>query len=442
MSRARGGQLPQPPDPVGPGGRREGARRVDRARPVRVLVCATVLIASMTGCATAMPTGTGPAAGVPSGQIATAGLPSTAEVLAIAGAVVAGHQSQLDRLGAEVTSPARVVSDPVGRPDGTVVVRVSWGYRIGGFDTVDRTVPTELTLARAGGPEPARNTDTIGSGEPAGTAVPSTSITAGTWHLVHQDDTIDRVPLYALTGLISVQSAGVLVVGTVDAGRLTAIRDDALAARAQVAQWWTPVPPVVVVVPATHDEAVSLMARGSGMTGDVAAITDGPIPAGADSVILDPDGFGQLTDVGRAVVLTHEISHVAVRRSCPGGCIGVPVWLREGYADLVGFSAAPPGQNDRHSIAATLLARLRSGTWTPRLPTDADFAADPATVDSAYLASWLLLARLDDRFGADAVRRFYLSAAQVGTDRAFEQVLGTTGQAVVADWSDYVRSLS
>ncbi len=104
--------------------------------------------------------------------------------------------------------------------------------------------------------------------------------------------------------------------------------------------------------------------------GTVAATTDGPVGADGratgDRVVLDPDARRRLTPAGRDVVLTHELTHVAVRATVPGAA---PTWLAEGYADHVGYARADVPDT---ALLAPLASAVRAGTAPTRLPTAAD----------------------------------------------------------------------
>ena len=201
--------------------------------------------------------------------------------------------------------------------------------------------------------------------------------------------------------------------------------------------------PAVVIVSATAEQSGRLLgaavapslSAGPGQAvsdGQLAATTHGDrapaSPALADRVILDPVGLAQLTAAGRRVVLTHELTHVAVRAST---LHDVPLWLSEGFAEWVAFRAE---RLDPRVVAARLLDRVRRSGAPTSLPSPADFAGatgDPAT---AYQASWLAAARIAADAGESGlVRIVHLmggvvgevpsSAPPVALDRALRIVL-------------------
>ena len=98
---------------------------------------------------------------------------------------------------------------------------------------------------------------------------------------------------------------------------------------------------VVALAPATEQKAEELVGDVRNL-GDIAALAtvtgDGGDPkAGADRIVITPSAFGRLNALGRHVVLTHELLHVAM-----GGARDshTPMWLIEGLADYVGYKGA------------------------------------------------------------------------------------------------------
>jgi len=219
----------------------------------------------------------------------------------------------------------------------------------------------------------------------------------------------------------------------------------------------------VVVVPRTR----ALMARALGRADDdgldqVAAVTSGeldraseagppssaplPRPGGvADRVVLNPDPFARLTEVGRRVVLTHELTHVATRASARPA---VPLWVEEGFANYVAYrtSRLAPAV-----VASDVLPAVRSGTAPEHLPVAADFDPSSGPIAAAYADAWLAF-DLMSRGGASRPLDFYRHAAGRGggADRsaddlvtaAFRDVLGTTQEQFEANWRAYRAQLA
>jgi hypothetical protein len=197
-------------------------------------------------------------------------------------------------------------------------------------------------------------------------------------------------------------------------------RADAAAERVQAVLGGAAVT-AVVLVPATAAEAARLV--GAAALDGLAAVADG------GRVIVVPDAFDRLTPVGRDVVLTHELTHVAA------GTGGLPVWLYEGFADYVAYrDAGLPVP----VAAAELAAEVRSGRAPHELPGDAAFAPGAARLAAAYQEAWLACRFLAERFGEARLVRLYRDARDVGAGRALAW-LGLAPGTLTARWRAYVR---
>jgi hypothetical protein len=220
---------------------------------------------------------------------------------------------------------------------------------------------------------------------------------------------------------------------------------------------------VVLLTPATAAQFAALLGRrGDQGLDQVAAVTVGSTVsgtrAGGDRVVINPSTFGALQPDGRRVVITHELTHVAIRSSTTRPA---PLWLSEGMADYVGYLGLGL---PRSRVAAPWLAEVRAGTSPRRLPSDADFDPARTRIAPAYAAAWLACSRLADRYGQARLIAFYRAVAGAGAqagsppgaasarsgapgpaaaaDRAFGSVLGTTEQAFVASWASYAARLA
>ena len=185
----------------------------------------------------------------------------------------------------------------------------------------------------------------------------------------------------------------------------------------------------------------------------MAAITQGVVDQGqraqGDRVVINPKAFTALQSLGRRVVITHELTHVAARSSTTRP---VPIWLSEGMADYVGYSGLGL---PRTRVAAELLVLVRQGKGPKALPTEADF--DPAKTKIApfYSASWLAVSRLVDLYGQSRVVAFYRSiAGELNVDQAvesdsdaiaalaFPKSFGVSETAFVTGWRRYLATLA
>lgn len=330
------------------------------------------------------------------------------------------------RLGA-----VRETTAPVPAPAGTSVewdVRVSLSYRIRGFDTASRAFDIDLTLkADPAVPERPQITASAPSGRPQ------------PWDL--EGLKVRRTP-----------TALVLAVG--DVSRVDEISRRARTAATRVATVWGSARPAVWIAPASDADAGRLLGRSAGPSGlgGVAAATDGPLTpgesAGADRIILVPKAWTSLRPDGRDVVMTHELTHVTVRGSTTRA---VPVWLSEGFAELVAYT---PIDLPEKAVVAPAVTLVRTTGMPSSLPTDADFAPGTPTLQAAYGLSLLAVRTLADAHGTRSVVDLYRAAAgglAVPTDRlddregivddALRSTIGTTRGRLVMEWQERLRGL-
>nr|WP_128376147.1 hypothetical protein [Streptomyces cavernae] len=200
---------------------------------------------------------------------------------------------------------------------------------------------------------------------------------------------------------------------------------------------------VVVLVPKTLAGMAALLgAPASGYRG-IAAVTTGEAGASArspaDRIIVNPEAYGLLGDLGRRVVLTHETTHVATRAQTSAA---TPLWLSEGYADWVGYLGS--GRTAAQA-APELRTAVREGRAPERLPADGDFAfaGDAARLARAYEGGWLACTMIAGRWGPDRLAEFYRAVGTHGRREgavaaALREVLGTTEERFTAEWREYV----
>jgi hypothetical protein len=243
----------------------------------------------------------------------------------------------------------------------------------------------------------------------------------------------------------------VLVLGTGTAGGLrtyAAAADDAVERVTSV--WGSGWPRrAVLLAPQTQADFGRLLLRGGAGLGQVAAVTTGDPPAGPrprpprnDRVVLNPAAFDRLGSLGRRVVLTHELTHVAVRSTTTAA---VPIWLSEGFADYVAYKGTGVS---RRAAAADVLALVRDHRGPTTLPTTSDFDPARSRIAPSYSASLLACGLVVDDHGERALVRLYRAAATRSRGAAttpdarlagaFERVLGTSQRHFTADWRRYL----
>jgi len=156
-----------------------------------------------------------------------------------------------------------------------------------------------------------------------------------------------------------------------------------------------------------------------------------------------------LQTLGRRVVITHELTHVAARSSTTRQ---VPIWLAEGMADYVGYSGL---DLTRQRIAAGLLAMVRSGKGPSALPTEQDFDPSRTRIAPSYSASWLAVSHLVDLYGQARVVAFYRAVGAGSTSGptsrldpqamaalAFPRSFGVSEAQFVTGWRRYLQILA
>jgi hypothetical protein len=275
----------------------------------------------------------------------------------------------------------------------------------------------------------------------------------GGWRMVDDTDGATPLQMWDLPGLRVVRGKSGIVIGNAPASRMREYSTIADSAVRRVSGFWGSGwnSHVVILTPSTSAQFARLLARSSGEGLDqVAAITQGVVEPGrqaqGDRVVINPTAFTALQPIGRRVVITHELTHVATRSSTDSP---VPIWLAEGMADHVGYSGL---DLPRGRVASELITLVRAGKGPTKLPTDVDFDPAQSTIAPSYSASWLAVSRLVDLYGRARVVAFYrlvASAPTVGqadpdatASLAFPRSFGVTETEFVHGWKRYLQTLA
>jgi hypothetical protein len=203
---------------------------------------------------------------------------------------------------------------------------------------------------------------------------------------------------------------------------------------------------VVILVPSSQRELARLV-DDSGDLSQIAAVASAevqdcpgaPNPVGY-RVAINPRNWGKLSPLGRRVVLTHELTHVATR-AVTGSC--TPTWLVEGFADYVGYLGTGVPKS---VVAQELAADVRAGRVPAHLPRDSDFDGGNKRLPQAYEGSWMAAHLIVARWGQRTLVRFYRAvgaskeAPAVAVERAMRSLLHLTYAQFVADWRVYLRA--
>jgi hypothetical protein len=283
-------------------------------------------------------------------------------------------------------------ADPAGSAAGpTRSVKVRTGYQVRGLDSVPSTTEQVFTVVRR----------------------------SDRWLLADDGNRTSVEQPWDFGPVRVVRGDHVLVMGTARRSTLrhfTHLGDQAVTKVSSV--WGTSWPRrAVLLVPRTQAEFGRLLRRSPDGLGQVAAVTTGDIgpseqspagttgAAGNDRIVLNPAAFGRLASLGQRVVITHEMTHVAVRQSTAGP---VPIWLSEGFADYVAYLGSGVS---RQVAAGDLLSLVRRGKGPQRLPEEADFDPTRTDIAPAYSGAWLACSLIAESEGQAVLVAVYRRAA-------------------------------
>ncbi|MEU4197441.1 hypothetical protein AB0E69_36475 [Kribbella sp. NPDC026611] len=200
---------------------------------------------------------------------------------------------------------------------------------------------------------------------------------------------------------------------------------------------------VIIYLPAQQNQMEAVLGAEPNTYTQIAAVTmaelDSPLSGAPVRIVANPKLFEELGKQGRRIVLTHETTHVASTATASP----VPLWLAEGFADYVAFTAVPVQDE---SAAKELFKAVRAGKVPATLPSAEAFAATATDLPQAYESAWLACRLIAEREGQAKLVKFYravhASRSQTGLADAFRTVLGTTEAEFVAEWQKYLKRLA
>jgi hypothetical protein len=302
--------------------------------------------------------------------------------------------------------------EPVATAPGGWIVRLTLRYRLRGYDHTDVVRTQYLTFAR----------------RPGGVVIAGDGAAEG-----FSDDTEiwDGGPLTVVRGHHS------LVIGnSAPTARLRQIADrldQAVPTVTGVAgRGWAR--SAVALVPATEAQTSALVGGAQSLREIAALATVLPGPHGTegdDRIVVSPVGFPKLNAIGRHVVLTHELTHVATHGA---GDSRTPSWLIEGFADYVGYKGVAISVR---SAARELRRDVADGKVPRALPGPQDFAGASGRLSQAYEEAWLACRMVAERYGEPRLVRLYRAAGR--RPDAIREVLGVDDAEFTAMWRSYLR---
>ena len=255
-----------------------------------------------------------------------------------------------------------------------------WSY------TVD---PTGSSTARTGSGVPTL----VGAGVRCTTGCAASTRRRRTWRSTRPSPSVPaggtspRCPTMLRAGRVSatdlwdygpvevVRRPHVLVLGSPSMlGTMHQVADGLHDAIPRVSAVWGPHWPrrVVAEVPATQRELGEITGDDADVaplaalsSAEISSAPGRPAPVG-DRVSVNPRAWPSLDALGRRVVLTHELTHVASR-----GDTGAqtPRWLQEGFADYVGFARHRSGAHRHRGRAGRRRPRRSAAAAAARQPT-------------------------------------------------------------------------
>ncbi|MER6989772.1 hypothetical protein ABT337_08630 [Saccharopolyspora hirsuta] len=195
---------------------------------------------------------------------------------------------------------------------------------------------------------------------------------------------------------------------------------------------------VGVLIPASQEELRAMVGAEFAVDGIAAVAVADRVDTATrrvegPRVVLNPRAAEELSDAALEVVLRHEITHIAAR---PYTVDGAPMWIREGFADYVGYrdTGLPP-----RDVAPALVRQLRTSGPPDQLPNSADFHQAGRRLDLAYQQSWSLVRHLVDRFGEQRVvhlyRRIAATDSPAEVEAALREETGLTTTQLTEDWA-------
>ncbi|GAA2225917.1 hypothetical protein GCM10010430_01040 [Kitasatospora cystarginea] len=234
------------------------------------------------------------------------------------------------------------------------------------------------------------------------------------------------------------------LLGSADLARTAEVVDQAVPAVEEVwGDGWAG--RLLVETPQSEEQFAQLLGVSASDYQGIAAVTTAaagaPHGTAADRILLNPDAYAGLSDLGRRVVTTHEATHVATRADTRPW---TPLWLSEGVADYTGYRGR--GRTARQ-IAPELAGDVSAGRLPTALPLDKDFVAGSAGIAQAYELAWLACNLIATQWSEKHLVSLYRAvgaadpARSQGLDGLFRAQLGVSLDEFTRQWIGDVRRL-
>ncbi|MGD7790198.1 peptidase MA family metallohydrolase [Propionibacteriaceae bacterium Y1700] len=189
---------------------------------------------------------------------------------------------------------------------------------------------------------------------------------------------------------------------------------------------------VVLELPSTPQLMDRVLGDDRGSTGQIGALTWPAGPRVTEAplrIVLNPLAMAA-DDEARRALLTHEITHVLT--AAPER--GVPLWVAEGYAELVAHDHDPDAG---WRSAEPFLALLREGRSEPAPPGDDAFLGSELEV--AYGQAWTLCRWLLEQSSWERVNHWYAALGEgAAMDDALQELCGRDLTGVQAGWQQWL----
>ncbi|KMO97909.1 hypothetical protein [Streptomyces roseus] len=326
-----------------------------------------------------------------------------------------------------LTPPAQLAGIPlegwayevtaVRRDGDRATARAALRYRLTGYDAAPADSAREVLLSRDGAD-------------------------GGRWHVTGDRPAPGALPQLWDQGPVEVvRGAHALVLGVGRPARdLSDIAAEAERAVPAASAAWpgTWAGRVVVLVPGSLERMAELLGRPAAEYRGMGAVTTGRAGAAkapADRVVVNPEGWAELSAAGRGIVLTHEVTHVATRAATTAR---TPLWLSEGFADWAAYRG---GAVTAQQAAPALGRAVRGGQLPATLPGDAEFAfgGDPQALARAYEGAWLACRLIAAKWGDATLVRLYERAGREPLATALADTIGGDPPGLTLAWQASLR---